>query len=311
MEESWTFYRSALPPLFLSVTVVIGLLILVGNILLLLTFKRMPKIKTMHAFMIGLAAADLLTVALYSVSMVIIGAGGIWMSDSMCRWYGVSSTTVTGMTTWVQSGLCIERSLAILRPVSHRNFSKSKYWKHIIASIVVMDLVCPFTICAMVMSSGVVQFKFFPYLPGCVFVVDRNMIASIFTAYLVIPFTIQVVTHSLVLYRVSKLQSASRAKLLKTMKTIALTLALYYMCWVPFVIQVTWKTAGKSGYPPALVTVSASFLMTNSCMSFVIYYTTLPEFKKTFHSLLVEVKKCAAVTNNNALRVYPTPTTTQ
>ena len=49
MEESWTFYRSALPPLFLSVTVVIGLLILVGNILLLLTFKRMPRIKTMHA----------------------------------------------------------------------------------------------------------------------------------------------------------------------------------------------------------------------------------------------------------------------
>ena len=70
--DDWRLYEASVSRGFTCVPVVVYLLALISNILVLTTFKKMPRLKTQHYFMTGLAFADLLTLVSHTTVIITI-----------------------------------------------------------------------------------------------------------------------------------------------------------------------------------------------------------------------------------------------
>ena len=92
------------------------LCVLAANILVLATFRKMAKLATQHFFMIGLAVVDLLTLISNSVTIVTLGRGSITMTGGICHSLAELDITVTGVTTWTQSSVCIDNAFQLFSP---------------------------------------------------------------------------------------------------------------------------------------------------------------------------------------------------
>lgn len=285
MSANWTWFESETAVGFTAVPVLVYIFVLTNNILVLLVFKNMKKLKPQHFFMIGLAFADLITLIPNTMTVITVGHGSILLSERLCQWTGVINTMVVGTTTWIQCGMCIDKCVSIMKPLSHRMFSHNNTWKYIISIIILLDFICPFVICALLMMSNFVKFRFNSHIPACVFVTDKPMFISVFTVFFVGPVIIQAITNSLIMFKICRMHSANRAKVKKAMRTLTLTLTLYFICWVPFVCHVLLKAFSSTNYVPWLIFVAANFLFSNSGLSFIIYYNTLAQFKKTLTTL--------------------------
>lgn len=75
---------------------------------------------------------------------------------------------------------------------------------------------------------------------------------------------------------------------LRAIRTISLTLGIYYCCWSPLIIQTIWNSLPGVESPVWFDAVTVNMMVANSGMSFIIYSITLPLFRK---QLLVEKDK--------------------
>ena len=68
------------------------------------------------------------------------------------------------------------------------------------------------------------------------------------------------------------------------MKTITITLGLYYACWLPLIVQVIWNSVQQS--PEWFDAVTVPTLVANSGLSFTIYASSLPAFQQQVKNTL-------------------------
>ena len=67
----WTLHSPSLPAASALLPIIIAIAILINNVLVLMTFKKMTGLQIQHYFMIGLTIADLMTVLAVPVTSFI------------------------------------------------------------------------------------------------------------------------------------------------------------------------------------------------------------------------------------------------
>ena len=206
------------------------------------------------------------------------------MTNYLCTSFGVLDAAAVGITTWIQSSLCIDKCLLIAKPLVHKRFSESRLMR--LKIIIFLTLVCclgPLTIIISLISTNMMTILFVPSIPGCLFELNFKNTYLFTVIFVVGPHTIQIATSFCILIKVGRLRRRDRARILKATKTLAFTLGFYYLCWVPTFVETSLKTVGifhESWYWLTFIAHNCIFL--NSCFGFFIYYNTLPQFKKVF-----------------------------
>ena len=102
------------------------------------------------------------------------------------------------------------------------------------------------------------------------------------------------ITHLLIVVRVFKMNNRKyTGKVIKAMRTIALTLVLYDQRVVLFIGHLIWVLITSKTSPPWLQFVSYHYVCAGGAMVFFIYFLTIPKFKGNFTMIL---SKSARVT---------------
>lgn len=83
MAANWTLSHTTLPSELAALQIAIIIFILVGNVLVIITFKRMRALKIQHYFMIALSVTDIVTGLNHCVSAAIMIAGHVWLGQPM------------------------------------------------------------------------------------------------------------------------------------------------------------------------------------------------------------------------------------
>ena len=279
----WQLYYPALSVEYTAMYFVIFLIILINNIVVLAVFCRMKSLSPLYQIIVGLAIADLLTLVPYGISMATVAAGKIWMKQDWCDIVGVVRGASVDVTTWLHCMMCIEKCFSVTQPVKYRNFSSKRVFRMAnIAGIVCVGFAIPLMTNVLLVLKGIMRNSFVPYEAGCRFAVDIRLYRVKAIMFLVPPLIIQIVTHAIILKKVYGLQSVDRASTLKAIRVVTLTLALYYMCWSPIVVNLIWNVAPGSNPPAWFEVVTGSSITLNSGMSAIIYGTSLEAFRKTF-----------------------------
>ena len=290
--SSWTLHVSQIPSWFAACQAIIILSILVNNILVLMTFKRMKNLNVLHHFMIGLCVADLITALPYGIVIFTTVKGSISLTQALCDTFGIMFMVTIATTTWIHSAMCIEKCISILHPISHRNFQNSKNAAYITIGIIVMCFIVPVIISTALLQFDVVKMSFLPYIPSCLYDSDVRLYVVWGGLYIIVPMITQLVTHVLIIKgtranssrRLGGTQQRAQKNKLRVMKTITITLGLYYACWLPLIVQVIWNSVQQS--PEWFDAVTAHTLVANSGLSFTIYASSLPAFQQQVKNTL-------------------------
>ena len=300
--SSWTLNISQLPSWFGAIQAFSFVAILVNNILVLTTFKRMKKLTMLHHFMIGLCVADLVTALPYSIVFFTTVNGSITLTQSLCDTWGVTFMVTIATTTWIHSAMCIEKCISILHPILHRNFQKSKYAAYITMGIVMTCFLLPVIISTILLQYEVVKIVFLPFIPSCLYDSDIRVYVVWGGLYVIAPMITQVVTHILIFKatranseRLGNIQKRAQRSKLRVMKTLSITLGLYYACWLPVIVQVIWNSAKEHTLPEWFDVVTLHTLIANSGLSFAIYACSLPAFQQQVQNIF---PKCSRGSRN-------------
>ena len=253
--------------------------------------------------MIGLCVADLVTTLPYSIVFFVTANGSIKLTQALCDIWGITFEVTIASTTWIHSAMCVEKCISILHPISHRNFQKTKYAAYLTIGIIVMCFVLPTIVSTILLTLDFMNIVFLPYVPGCIYDSDIRICAVLGGLYIIAPMITQVVTQILILKAVrasgrrlgdAQQQHAQKPNL-RDMKTISITLGLYYACWFPLIVQMIWNSVKQS--PEWFDAVTVHTLVANSGLSFVIYTSSLPTFQQQVKKTLL---KCLAGGNRVA-----------
>lgn len=283
--SSWTLYISQLPS---GVTILQGfifLLVLIGNILVLVIFRGIKSLQMQHHFMIGLSVADLITLLPYSTVVYTTANGSILLTSEICDILGMLFIVTIATTSWIHSAMCVEKCVSIIRPISHHKFIKSKDAFCTSLGILTVCFLLPIIVIVTLLRLELISISFKPYVSSCAYDSSLYIYATIGGLFILIPMIVQVVTHILIL-RVARAKSRlSRGRAgqrinLKVMRTISLTLGLYYCCWLPVTIQILWNSLPGCESPDWIDAVTLNTLVANSGMSFIIYSAHLPLFQR-------------------------------
>ena len=272
--------------------------ILISNVFVIATFGRIQKLELQHIIMTGLAVADILTLIPYGSVIVTLASSQILLSDEMCKWFGVLggpvlASSLIATTPWIHCGLCIEKCTSIVKPIAHREFSHKSHSRCIIACSMAVCIFVSFLFCFALMIFEVVKFEFVPNIPGGGFKIDRGVIC-LAAMFIGLPLLIQIITHLLIVVRVFKMNNRKyTGKVIKAMRTIALTLVLYDQRVVLFIGHLIWVLITSKTSPPWLQFISYHYVCAGGAMVFFIYFLTIPKFKGNFTMIL---SKSARVT---------------
>ena len=291
--STWYLAISTLPRELGVITFSISLYILINNILVLITFRRMKNIQVQHYFMIGLALGDLLTIVGYGLSVYSITRGEVWLTETLCNILGVENIVVVTTTTWLHSAMCIEKCISILNPLKHKVLTAQTAVKTLVKGIITLCFVIPQALYFTFVFSDLIVISYRSYVGYCSFNMNINILLLVVIVVLAVPMAIQIITHVLILRVIFSLRGNSRSRALLTIKTIGWTLVFYWACWIPFVIDTIWTVIPNITEPPKeMEFVNATGIFLNSGMSCFIYNMCMQSFRKQFKSLF---KPCCRV----------------
>lgn len=279
-------YTAELPRELAAVPLIIDIFILVNNILVLITFKRMQSLRPHHHFMIGLAMADLMAVIPVAILAGILVNGEIYLTKFICDLMGVVTTITFEVNSLVHSAMSIEKCISVVSPIKHRNFAKSKDVKKVTAAIITCCFLFPLLFNVILKSVGVVDFRFHSAIPQCILTNENGSPSYHLTVvlFVVSPMVIQVITQAIIFNRIKRMRTMTKNKVIKAIKTLSLTLGVSYTCWTPTLVLQVWVVAVVNDPPGWFIFMGVQILMANSGTSGLIYYTNLPNFRKAFTS---------------------------
>lgn len=234
--------------------------------------------------MIGLVIADFFTLIPTAVLAGILINGEITLTSFLCDLMGVVLTMTFEVTAFVQSAMSIEKCISIVSPIKHRNFAKSRHVKKITGTIVAICFLFPLIFNVAMKSVGVVDFGFQPDIPQCALTNDNGAPSYQLTVVLFVlsPMVMQMITHAIIFTKIKRMRTMHKNKVIKAMKTLSLTVGIYYICWMPTLIIQIWVVVMGKDPPGLFIFAGIQILMANSGMSGIIYYTNLPNFRQAF-----------------------------
>lgn len=277
---TWIQYRTPLQAELAVIPIVVNLFILGSNIAVLDTFRRrFRQLHNQHYFMVGLAVADLMTLIWASVSLTILLQGEIWLKPLHCNILGIEMTRTIETTTCLHMAMSIEKCIAITNPVAHRSFSMRNDSKAIILSVIAFSFIFPAVYSIALLSSDIIYFVFDPFTVACTIGSSMQILLSVGTVFMFLPLATQLVTHIIMYDRVRRMRGLNKKRNIRAIKTVVLTVGLYWLCWAPLVIQFVWIASGYKDPPGWFVFTCIQMLHLNGGASIIIYSVSLPEFK--------------------------------
>ena len=280
--SNWTLYQIDTPKEYAMVCFSVNIFIIVSNILVILVFIKMGKLQLQHYFMLGLVCSDL---AIFIQNSIIIGflvMGEVWMNNSMCFALGSASISAASSTSLIHSAMAMDRWISITYPFKYRAFRQKPKSKRIVIAVIILIYTLPTPLLYLTWRTKQISFYFDTYVPYCIADVgDKGLWGLMLAAVLsiVIPFMVQVFTNIRILTKIAKAHGMGRKQVVKAVKTVLTTLAVYYICWLPMGVWTLWDfvsvthPAGWYGY------FAVQMMVLNSGMCFLIYYNTLKRFR--------------------------------
>lgn len=284
----WTRWNTTLPYELSAIPIAINMCILTNNILVLLTIKRMQSLQIHHRLMLGLVFAELTTVIPTAVLSGIVINGSILLTATLCDVLGLLITMTFELTVCIHCLMCVEKLLSVVKPIRHRSFTKWKKAGWLVGCMVVGCLAFTLLFNLVMLSLGVVEFAFEPNIPQCALTNDNGAPSyqSTVGIFILSPMLLQVVTHGIIFHKISKMQATGRKRIKKAIRTLSLTVGLYYVCWMPVLILQVWRIAFGSKPPQIFTFAGIQILMSHSGISGIIYYISLPDFRAAFRSIV-------------------------
>lgn len=277
----WTYHLIHLPAGLSAIHIAILILVAVSNTLVLIVLSRIKKLSIQHCIMVGICVGDLMTVIPQCTSAVVLLNGGILLKKTWCDTWGIISMATFEITVWLHVSLSVEKCLSVTLPLVHRRWSNKKLCKPLIVTMLVLCIVLPVFISSMLLLAKDISIYFEPTFPLCFVSAERSTLGSAVIAGLFgfIPVLIQLITNTMIFHRIRKTRNIARYRIIRAVKTLVVTLGLYYVCWAPILLAIMWRKLTATEPPVAYTLIAYQFLMLNSGMSFFIYAFTLPGFK--------------------------------
>ena len=283
MIGNWTLHYSKSPQAVAAVYAAVFLFILINNALVLAAFYQLKKLKPLHNFMIGLAATDLVILVPYGITMVTVALGYIKLNYISCDAIAMIEMITKCATYWIHCSICIEKCAAVWVPVRHRSFSLSRGLHLITSGIVLFCFAIPASYYVVLLHNQVIRMEFITLVDSCrVEMSDKAKLAiSIPFFALGLPLLIQVITNTAILQKIRSLSLPNK----RAFKVIVITLCLHYICQIhPIVLMIWMKAYPNSAAERMMPTIGRHILIANSGMSGIIYFVTLPDFRKALQN---------------------------
>ena len=128
---------------------------------------------------------------------------------------------------------------------------------------------------------------FKPALAFCAFTTNLNYFIAIAMPFVFLPLLIVLVTHTIMLIEVKKLARHDRQRRNKGIKVVALTVGVYYACWIPFFVNCFWMSVVSYinlGAPNYTWSSGCLFCNIKQCHELLHIYVmhSIKEFKEQF-----------------------------
>ena len=196
----------------------------------------------------------------------------------MERWY-------IAATTWLHVAICIEKCYSILRPLRHKLFLTQFRSSFVALTITLVKLSIILTLMTVLTFTGNLNSHFIPTIALCANTINLVDLLAFGMPYVVLPLAVVLVTHTLMLREVKKSCTHRKRRLLRGLKTVALTVCIYYICRVPFLVFVILKSLFSLLDDVSPKIVAYCFVLSNSAMNFFIYIHCMKEFREQFKGL--------------------------
>lgn len=261
------------------IPLVVILLIFINNLIVLVTFKRMKKLQIQHHFMIGLAVADLLTSIPYIISLNTLLRGHITITENQCNALAIWFSQTFQTTACIHSVMCIEKCVSVFNPLAHRSFrNNTKISRPVGVGVLISCFALPVLLNVVLLYSMVVRFEFISHAPTCIFAEDTYTMAVEGCCFVFIPMLIQLGTNIPMVIKAMQMRGTTRRRTVRAMKTVTLTVGVYYVCYIPAVVEILWVLIFHTRPAGILEFLALQAIMLNSTMSLVIYSYSLPKF---------------------------------
>ena len=301
--SKWTHYEVISPPGLAGLAVsnvIIYTVIFITISLILATFSKMKK-KSLHQHLIiCLAIIDLLTIPAQVPTMVALWKRHIWLTDDLCKLLSIANNATIAATAWLHIAICIEKCCSILMPLQHKLFL-TRYKSSVVATtIALIELGVILTFTTVLAFIHNLDSGFKPALALCAFTANLNYFIAIAMPFVFSPLLIVLVTHTIMLIEVKKLARRNRQRRNKGIKVVALTVGVYYACWVPFFVNCFWMSVVPPSIlelPITLRVVAVYFVISNSAMNFFIYVYSIQDFKEQLIRLYCAKYSVSAIRN--------------
>ena len=281
MIGNWTLHYSKSPQAIAAVYAAVFLFILINNTLVLAAFYQLKKLKPLHHFMIGLAATDLVILVPYGISMVTVALGYIKLNYISCDAIAMIEMITKCATSWIHCSICIEKCAAVWVPVRHRSFSLSRRLHLITSGIVLFCFAIPASYYVVLLHNQVIRMEFNTLVDSCRVEMSDKAKLAISIPFFAIPLLIQVITNMAILQKMRSLSLSNK----RAFKVIVITLCLHYICQIHPIIMMIWmKAAPYSSAESIMPTIGRHILVANCGMSGIIYFVTLPDFRKALQN---------------------------
>ena len=283
----WRQYHIKAHKGYVAIPILLLGLILVNNTLIVLTLKRVKNKLFTDIFMTGLAVADFAVSIPLSITVVTFINGVIVMSEFLCDIWALGVMGGIATTIWLHGAICIEKCVFITRPLQHRLFLQKEYSNRVAYGVIAVCMFFPSGYILALVYSGVLRHADFDaLLVVCHFDLNMKFLLTVGNVFLTSSLIVQLVTYALILRQVSISAIQRKKRIFCAIKTVLRTLGAYYMCIGPAAVFMVWSAASDNAPPPEIKFAAYYILLSNSCMNFFIYLSSMPRFREAFTKMI-------------------------
>ena len=91
----------------------------------------------------------------------------------------------------------------------------------------------------------------------------------------------------MVCFQVHRSQGVHKAARIQMIRTVGITLGVYYMCWIPYLAYQIWGIIISDDPPEIFLFIAIYTLCANSAMSGLIYAHNMCSFRKALFSIFM------------------------
>ncbi|XP_028401357.1 neuropeptide Y receptor type 6-like [Dendronephthya gigantea] len=280
-----------------AVTALILLLDLVGNTLVLCVVYRQrmkPNLRVGNMFIANLSVIDLLMgIFLIPMSMAVTLLGRKVLTDERCKFNGFFNVFVGSASIWTLAVISIDRYRAIVSPPGKRLQMHHARW--LLIAVWIASLMMAFA------PMGILgEYKLNTKSTNCR-PIGQSYVLLLSVASFLLPFVTMTYCYMKIYLKVRKqriqLQSwksnnSHMRTELKTAKIVFTVLAVFLVCWLPFVTVYILLSIGKAqNISPAVFLLSGCLTAAHSICNPVIYFTMNKVFRNDLFSMFPGLRK--------------------